>query len=138
MKEAKLKLSANVDMLRKQYSLFAATKYPQPMDLKETALQDNEWVLAYHVTDPGVIIYLTKGKSLIKGLFKPIPRKDVDELVRNFRSPMELGPGDSFTEKLGKFDFGSGKKLTDILLSDILPDIPRTLRSSSSLMVHSE
>ena len=125
VKEAKQKLSAHVDMLRKHYPLFAATKYPQPMDLKETALQDNEWVLAYHVTDPGVIIYLTKGRSLIKGLFKPIPRKDVDELVRNFRSPMELGPGDSFTEKLSKFDFGSGKKLTDILLSEILPDIPK-------------
>jgi CHAT domain-containing protein len=125
VKEAKQKLSAHVDMLRKQYPLFAATRYPQPMDLKETALQDNEWVLAYHVTDPGIIIYLTKGKSLIKGLFKPIPRKDVDELVRLFRSPMELGPGDSFIEKLGKFDFGSGKKLTDILLSDILPDIPK-------------
>ena len=125
VKEAKQKLSAHVDMLRKQYPLFAATKYPQPMDLKETALKDNEWVLAYHVTDPGIIIYLTKGKSLIKGLFKPIPRKDVDEIVRQFRSPMELGPGDSFTEKLGKFDFSSGKKLTDILLSDILPDIPK-------------
>jgi CHAT domain-containing protein len=125
VKEAKQKLSAHVDMLRKQYPLFAATRYPQQMDLKETALKDNEWVLAYHVTDPGIIIYLTKGKSLIKGLFKPIPRKDVDELVRNFRSPMELGPNDSVIEKLGKFDFGSGKKLTDILLSDILPDIPR-------------
>ncbi len=38
---------------------------------------------------------------------------------------MELGPKDSFTEKLGKFDFGSGKKLTDILLADVLPDIPK-------------
>jgi tetratricopeptide (TPR) repeat protein len=54
VKEAKQKLSAHVDMLRKQYPLFAATRYPQPMDLKETVLQDNEWVLAYHVTDPGI------------------------------------------------------------------------------------
>jgi tetratricopeptide (TPR) repeat protein len=125
VKEAKQKLSAHVDMLRKQHPLFAATRYPQPMDLKETALQDNEWVLAYHVTDPGIIIYLTKGKNLIRGLFKPIPRKDVAELVRKFRSPMELGSNDSFAEKLGKFDFGSGKKLSDLLLSDILPDIPK-------------
>jgi CHAT domain-containing protein len=125
VKDAKQHLSAHVDMLRKQYPLFAATRYPQPMDLKETALQENEWVLAYHVTDPGIIIYLTKGKSLVKGLLKPIPRKDIDELVRQFRSPMELGPGDSFTEKLDKFDFSSGKKLTDILLSDVLPDIPK-------------
>src|SRR5208283_4918742 len=92
VKEAKEKLAVHVNMLRKQYPLFAATKYPQPMDLSQTDLKDNEWVLAYHVTDPGIIIYLTKGKTLVKGLFKPIVREDVDELVRKFRQPMELGP----------------------------------------------
>src|SRR5208283_5486147 len=104
----------------RQYPLFAATKYPQPMDLDKTALQDNEWVLAYHVTDPGIIIYLTRGKNLVKGLFKPIPRKQIDELVRKFRQPMELGPEDSIAKKLAGFDFKSGKKLSDILLADIL------------------
>ena len=123
--EAKDKLAAHVDMLRKQYPLFAATKYPQPMALAQTDLKENEWVLAYHVTDPGIIIYLTRGKILIRGLFKPIPRKDVDELVRKFRQPMELGPDDSIAEKLGKFDFSSGKELADLLLSDILADVPK-------------
>jgi CHAT domain-containing protein/tetratricopeptide (TPR) repeat protein len=123
--EAKDKLAAHVDMLRKQYPLFAATKYPHPMVLAQTDLKENEWVLAYHVTDPGIIIYLTRGKILIRGLFKPIPRKDVDELVRKFLQPMELGPDDSITEKLGKFDFGSGNELADLLLADILPDIPK-------------
>ncbi len=125
VKEAKQKLTAHVDMLRKQYPLFAATKYPQPMSLDQSALKDNEWVLAYHVTDPGIIIYLTKGKNLVKGLFKPTPRKEIDELVRKFRQPMELGPDDSLAKKLSQFDFKSGKKLSDILLSDILPDLPK-------------
>ncbi len=125
VKEAKEKFTAHVDMLRGQYPLFAATKYPQPMGLDKTALQDNEWVLSYHVTDPGIIIYLTSGKNLVKGLFKPIPRKEVDELVRKFREPMELASGESIAEKLSKFDFASGKKLSDLLLADILPDLPK-------------
>ena len=125
VKEAKQKLSAHVDMLRKQYPLFAATRYPQPMDLDKTELQDNEWVLAYHVTDPGIIIYLAGGKNLLKGLFKPIPRKEVDELVRKFRQPMELGFEDSTKEKLTAFDFSSGKKLADLLLADVLSDLPK-------------
>ena len=125
VKQAKEKLAAHVDMLRKKYPLFAATKYPQPMDLSQTDLKDNEWVLAYHVTDPGIIIYLTRGKNLVKGLFKPIAREDVDELVRKFRLPMELGADDSIVKKLTAFDFASGKKLSDLILSDILPDLPK-------------
>jgi CHAT domain-containing protein len=125
VKEVKAKLAGHVDMLRRQYPLFAAIKYPQPMGLDQTALQDNEWVLAYHVTDTGIIIYLTKGKTLVKGLFKPTPRKDIDELVRNFREPMELVPDEDLKQKLNKFDFKSGKKLSDLLLADILPDLPQ-------------
>jgi len=119
------KLRAHIKMLRERYPLFAATKYPQPMDLAQTDLKDNEWVLAFHVTDPGIIIYLTKGKNLVKGLFKAIPRKDVDEVVRKFRLPMKLGSDASLQKKLAAFDFLSGKKLSDLLLVDILPDLPK-------------
>ena len=49
VKQAKDKLAAHVKMLRDKYPLFAATKYPQPMDLAQTALKDNEWVLSYDV-----------------------------------------------------------------------------------------
>ena len=125
VKELEEKFANHVKMLREKYPLFAATKYPQPMDISQSDLKDNEWVLAYHVTDSGVIVYLTKGKNLIKGLFKPIARREVDELVRKFRNPMELTSGDSLTEKLSKFDFMSGKRLSDLLLSDILPDLPQ-------------
>ncbi len=93
VKEAKQKLSAHVDMLRKQYPLFAATKYPEPMDMNQSALKDDEWALAYHVTDPGIIIYLTRGKEIVKALFKPIPRDELNSLVLTFRKPMEIVPG---------------------------------------------
>ena len=125
VKDAKQKLAAHIEMLRKEYPLFAATKYPQPMGLEQTALNAGEWVLSYDVTDSGVLIYLTKGKELVKGLFKPIPRKEIDELVRKFRESLEPAAGESIEQKLLAFDFASGKKLSDILLSDILSELPK-------------
>jgi tetratricopeptide (TPR) repeat protein len=125
VKQLEGKLQAHIQMLREEYPLFAATKYPQPMALSQTELKDDEWVLSYHVTDPGIIIYLTKGKNLIKALFKPVPRKDLDELVCRFREPLEIVPGkDRVTEKLKAFDFASGKKLSELLLGDFLSELP--------------
>jgi tetratricopeptide (TPR) repeat protein/CHAT domain-containing protein len=125
IKELEEKLTAHIKTLREKHPLFAATKYPEPMDLAQTALKENEWVLAYDVTDSGFLAYLLKGKTLVKGLLKPVPRKEVDDLVRKFREPLEMGAEDSMIEKAKTFDFASGKKLSDILLADILPDLPK-------------
>ncbi len=116
---------AHVNMLRKNYPLFAATKYPQPIDLSETALTENDWVLSYDVTDPGLIIYLCRGKALRKAFFKPVQRKELDTLVRKFRTPLDIKPEETIADKIVKFDFSSGKKLADILLADILPELPK-------------
>jgi CHAT domain-containing protein/tetratricopeptide (TPR) repeat protein len=124
VKEAKGKLEKHVSMLRKEYPLFAATKYPQPMGLDQAALKDGEWALIYDVTDPGILVYLARGKNLVKGLFKPVPRKEIDDLVRTFRQPLEAVGEEITKEKLSAFDFASGKKLSDILLADVLSDLP--------------
>jgi tetratricopeptide (TPR) repeat protein/CHAT domain-containing protein len=114
-----------IDQVRELDPLYAASKYPQPMSLEHSALKEDEWTLEYEVTEPGICIYLAKGKKIVKGLFKPIAKKDVDELVRKFREPMELRSGDSAIEKLKTFDFASGKKLSDLLLGDILSDLTK-------------
>ncbi|MGO9117305.1 MAG: hypothetical protein ACLQPD_06790 [Desulfomonilaceae bacterium] len=80
-------------MLREKYPPFAATKYLQPMDLSQNALKDDEWVISYDVSDPGLLIYLTKGKTLVNAWFKPVPRKEIDELARRFREPLEIREG---------------------------------------------
>ncbi|MGC8659586.1 MAG: CHAT domain-containing protein, partial [Desulfomonilaceae bacterium] len=125
VKDVRSEKERHVDKLRKKYPLYAATKYPQPMNLAQTALKNDEWALEYEVNEPGICIYLIHGKKLVKGLFKPTARKEVDELVRKFREPMELRLGDSPIEKLKTFDFASGKKLSDLLLGDILFDLPK-------------
>lgn len=125
IKEAKGDLATHIEKLRAEYPLFAATKYPEATDLGKTALKTNEWALAYHVTDEGVLIYLTKGKELMKAIFKPIPRTDLESMVLKFMTPLKIVAGqDDLVEKLKSFDFASGKELADLLLEDVLPGVP--------------
>lgn len=123
VKELEQKFQAHIKTLREQYPLFAATRYPEPMGLSQTALTGSEWTLSYDVTDTGILIYLTSGKELVKGLFKPITRTELDGLVRKFREPLEVTRR-NFHEKLESFDLAAGNKLSDVLLSDMLPDLP--------------
>jgi len=120
IKELRAERDAHVSKLRKDYPRFAATRYPQPMDLQESGLKDDEWVLEYEVTDSGVVIFLIQGKKIVKSLFKALDRKKLDHLVARFREPLDLN-----REKLLAFDFASGTKLADLLLANILDDLPR-------------
>ena len=118
-------LQAHIRMLRDRYPLFAGTKYPEPMDLEQTALRHEEWFLTYDVTDTGLLVYLTQGKDLRTALFRPIPRRDLDGLVRKFLDPLDIKSGERLTrERLAAFDFQSGKKLSDLLLGGILDLLP--------------
>ena len=125
VKDAKKKLAEHVEALRKEYPLFVATRYPQPMDLDKTALKDGEWVVEYHVTDSELLVYLIRGKTVVKALRKPVIRKDLSELVKSFREPFEEITEDNLADKLEAFDFASGKKLGDILVADVLTELPK-------------
>ena len=120
VKKKERELEVHISVLRENYPLFAATKYPQPMTLDQTALRAEEWVLSYHVTEPGLIIYLTRGKEIVKALFKPVTRNDLDNLVLKVRKPLEIISGrDNFDDKLKSFDLGAAKKLSDLLLTEV-------------------
>jgi tetratricopeptide (TPR) repeat protein len=125
VKQAEAKLQAHIRTLRDKYPLFAATKYPEPMELSQAGLKDNEWALSFDVTDPGVIVYLTKGKTLEYAGFKPIKREDLDAMVRKFREQMEMPDGRIETSRLAAFDLALGKKLADLLLSEALQRLPK-------------
>jgi tetratricopeptide (TPR) repeat protein len=118
-------LHAHIRMLRVQHPVFASTKYPEPIDLEQTALRDSEWLLTYDLTDSGLLVYLTSGKELRKALFKAVPRSDVDELIRKFREPLDVKNGERLTrEQLTDFDFQSGRKLSNLLLGSLLDHLP--------------
>ncbi len=115
----------HVKMLREKYPLFAATKYPQPMDVEQTAVKPQEWVLAYHVTESGIAIWLLEGKKLVKSDFKPITMKDLNERVRSFRKPLEMSLLTKENLLAFKDVMGTGKELFDILVGDFLKSIPK-------------
>ncbi|MBM4326440.1 MAG: tetratricopeptide repeat protein [Deltaproteobacteria bacterium] len=125
IKQAKDDLASHVDRLRSEYPLFAATKYPSPMDLTKTAISPAEWVLAYDVTDHGLLIYLTKGKELVKGVLKPVHRAEIEQGLRGFLKALDVSSGgDDLTEKLKNFDFAAGKKLADLLVGEVMDALP--------------
>ncbi|MEW6348914.1 MAG: CHAT domain-containing protein [Thermodesulfobacteriota bacterium] len=121
IKKYELDRQDHVRMIRQNYPLFGAVRYPETVSLTESALRPDEWVVSYDVTDIALLVYLTKGKEVVKEAYKPIGRAEVDELVRNFRQPMENLTAENLQERLKAFDFGAGKKLADLLLSDVLP-----------------
>jgi hypothetical protein len=125
IKEAKADLETHIEKLRVEYPLFAATKYPTATDLRKSALRPDEWTLVYNVTDDGTLIYLTHGKEMVKGLFKPVSRVELENVVRKFMTPLKVEGGqDDLVEKLKAFDFASGKTLADLLVADVLPVVP--------------
>ncbi|MGB9616156.1 MAG: tetratricopeptide repeat protein [Desulfomonilaceae bacterium] len=126
LRQEKSKLEAHITRLREDYPLYAAAKYPQPMDLAQAAVKDDEWIIEYDVTDQGLLIYLLRGRNLVKGILKAVPAKEVEELVRRVRTPMEVVPGkDSVEDKLRSFDFDACSRLADALLGDVLQYIPQ-------------
>ncbi|MGA8832124.1 MAG: CHAT domain-containing protein, partial [Desulfomonilaceae bacterium] len=125
IKNFDMKLKSHIEMLREKYPVFAATKYPEPMDLGQQTLQENEWVITYDVSESGVLVFLLKGKQLVKSIFKPIPRNEIVVLVEKLRRPLEMESGKTLTEKLESFDFKSAKNLSDLLLGDLLTDLPK-------------
>jgi len=60
---------------------------------------------------------------LVRGLYKPISAKDLEGLVRRVMSPMEVGRA-KLEDKLMSFDVKACKSLADVLLGEVLSDIP--------------
>ncbi len=114
--------------VREKHPLFAATKYPvKSVGLDGSALREREWVIAYDVTNSAVLIYLVHGNTMVKALLKAVEKTTVQSLVRKFRTPLLVQPPYDHKEimaRLRSFDFASGRRLFDLLLSDVLGSIP--------------
>jgi len=111
--------------LREKYPLYAATKYPDPIKLSQVRLAADEWAIVYDVTDHGLLVFVLKGPHVVKGAYKPVARKQIDALVRQFRAPLDIVPGkDDPAAKLKAFDFEAGFQLGELLLADALPELP--------------
>ncbi|MFC1836203.1 tetratricopeptide repeat protein [Thermodesulfobacteriota bacterium] len=124
VKTLEKELQDHIKALRQNHRLFAATKYPEPMNIAQTALSEDEWTLSYDVTDPALLIYLTKGKRLVKSVYKDISRQDLDKLIATVRGPLSGVTRYNYHRKMKSFDVTSSRRLAELLLGDVLPHLP--------------
>lgn len=105
---------------------FYAARFGVFKKLDEFALAPDEWAIAYEVTDTGVIIYLTKGKTLIDSWFAEVPRRELTGLVRSFRRPLQVD-GKLKPKHLLAFKevMDVGRQLWDLLIAAPIKHVPR-------------
>jgi hypothetical protein len=93
-----------------------------------TMLNPEEWLLVYDVLETGLLIYLVHENKIAKCVYKPVSRNRLNDLVLEFRSPMDGMTGFHLDpEKLSEFGSESQMKiaseLSGILLDDVLDDL---------------
>jgi CHAT domain-containing protein/Tfp pilus assembly protein PilF len=125
--------------IQRKYPSFHAVRFPRPVKIRDALLRVGEQVLSFEVTDTGILIFLNNGTQVVEALYKPVPRRQVDALVRSFRESFEKLTQNNAYEKLGSFDLEAGRKLYDVLLADVLSKIdkgkPITIVPDDSLTV---
>jgi len=120
-------LHARVEQIKRtlsqKYPDYYARRFPKPVSPEKSALKPDEIVIAYTVTDLGLLIYLIKGKSVVHAEYREVPKRELDGMVSKFLAPFERLTAENAWEKLKSFNFTMGKKLYDLLLSPVLSRI---------------
>lgn len=111
--------------IKLKYPKFYEVRFPHPTPIAKAAFRPNEWTLAYEITDTGILVFLIEGKAIRKATFTPVPREELYALIRHFREPLDMRPEDSMIEKLKSFNFRAGRKIADLLLGEVLPELPQ-------------
>ena len=118
VQSAESELTRFVETLWKQYPTYACVKYPRPVSLKDSALNPNECVLMFDVSNEGVGIKLIRNKEIAETFFKKWDQKDLENDVRKFREPFEK-------RRFGEFDPELAENLYKKLLLRVLVDVPK-------------
>jgi tetratricopeptide (TPR) repeat protein len=111
----KQKMDAFIDRLRKEYTQYAAIKYPQPVKLSQLALNKGETIIEYEVTNPYTIGLVIRDGKVVKGFKVEKTRIELENLVRKFRSTFQDGHDHN------EFRLNPAKELTDLLIKPVQP-----------------
>jgi tetratricopeptide (TPR) repeat protein len=115
--------------IKERYPDFYDTRFPSPLSIKQANLPPDKLILAYDVTETGILIFVCKGTQIIHAEFKPIPRAALQKKIRHYRDPLE-GPEDY--DELTKMDLAAGRDLASLLLTQ---DVRRHVEPGRSLIV---
>jgi CHAT domain-containing protein/tetratricopeptide (TPR) repeat protein len=116
LEKARKKLDEFVDMLWREYTPYAAVKYPRPVKPEDLDLGDG-YIAVFDDLDEGIGIKLLKGKEVIHGQYLEWTSEELAKAVREFRRPFE-------TVRLSDFDPSPAKELYRKLLSELTAKLP--------------
>ena len=110
-----------ISEIRADYPEYASIKYPQPFKASEIPLKENEYLIEYEVTATAVFTWLIHDGKIVKSDTIPIGRKNLADLVREYRTYFEVRRKPDLT----RFDPRIGRGLYTLLLKDTLDPVPK-------------
>ncbi|MFC1835015.1 CHAT domain-containing tetratricopeptide repeat protein [Thermodesulfobacteriota bacterium] len=119
------KLDRHISRLRRRFPMYAAALYPTPPGDGKASLSVNESVLTYDVTDSGLLVHLIRGKKHERSLVKPVKRRELRRLVLQLRKTFHMTSADSVERQLSQLDLEACKRLSDLLLGEVIDGLPR-------------
>jgi tetratricopeptide (TPR) repeat protein len=118
VKDGQNDLNAFIDNLWKRYPAYAAVKYPRPITLKESALNPDECVVVFDVSEEGIGVKLIRNKRIAETFFKNWDQKEFEKDIKKFRESFEKA-------HFRDFDSNLAESLYRKLLLRVLDDVPK-------------
>jgi len=110
-----------VSYLRKNFPLYSAINYPQPIFAEDLPLKDNEILIEYGISNDAVIVFVVEKGGVSKIHKINISKDELSGMVKKLIEPLSSGRPDEYSIKLAG-------KLYDLLLSDALTDLKDTTK----------
>ncbi len=110
--------------MRKDHKDFAAIRFPEPPELNNALIGNEEYILSFDVTEFGLLKFLIKGNELIfSKLDRNSPRKKINTLVQRCRNSLAVGSPDVWKTGNHRFDIRAAEELAQICLGDEILDL---------------
>lgn len=117
IRSAETEVKKFLKSLCEQYRDYCAVIHPSPVTLDKADIGPDEYVIMFDMLDDGVAVRLLKGRKILKASFLECRSRDLENDVRNFRSPLER-------VQLTKFNSELGALLHERLTAHVLESIP--------------
>lgn len=117
LRELKKETDSLVAELRRDHPAYAAVAYPQPVRVEEAALEPDEVLIEFEVTEPYTRAFVVRGGSVTLTYDVPLTRAALTEKVRRYRKAFE---NVSDASALAAFDPALGRELYLLLLAPAL------------------
>jgi CHAT domain-containing protein/Tfp pilus assembly protein PilF len=116
--KAERDLKSFMETLRTRHPSYYALRSGKPVNLQESGIRDNEYVLVLDALGDAVGIRLIKGKKLVSSSYETWPQKDLEADVQQLLQGMS-------PEKLGDFPVTVASRLQERLCAQALAKIPQ-------------